>query len=242
MLEGRSTSSLARWIMDGVSANPPAAQSVSDMKARVEEAERAGHPFLLFRDGDGRQQLFAFAPGSVSASVGRRPPADLLLDWDDRVSRVHARFERVEDGWEVVDDGLSRNGTFVNEERLRGRRRLHDGDTVRFGRSTVIFRLPIREHPGTAGAPEAPPVAALSTSQRRVLVALCRPYKSREGFASPATDEQIAEELVVSVSAVGAHLTVLYAKLGIEARSKDEARVRLVERAFAAGLISERDL
>jgi len=227
--------------MDGVSANPPAAQFVSDLKARVEEAERAGQPFLLFTDAHGRQQLFAFAPGSASASVGRAPPADLLLDWDDRVSRLHARFERVEDGWEVVDDG-SRNGTFVNEERLSGRRRLSDGDTVRFGHTTVIFRLSASEQPGMAGAPERSVAASLSTSQRRVLVALSRPYKDRAGSASPATDEQIAEELVLSASAVRPHLRVLYAKLGVEAPSEEEARVRLVERAFAAGLVSERDL
>jgi DNA-binding NarL/FixJ family response regulator len=60
--------------------------------------------------------------------------------------------------------------------------------------------------------------------------------------ASPASDEQIAEELVLSVSAVRAHLRVLYAKLGVEARSEEEARVHLVELAVAAGLISERDL
>jgi DNA-binding NarL/FixJ family response regulator len=113
---------------------------------------------------------------------------------------------------------------------------------VRFGHTTVIFRLPAREQPGTAGAPERSVAATLSTSQRRVLVALSRPCKDRAGSASPATDQQIAEELVVSVSAVRAHLGVLYAKLGVEARSEEEARVRLVELAFAAGLVSDRDL
>jgi pSer/pThr/pTyr-binding forkhead associated (FHA) protein len=177
----------------------------------------------------------------VSASVGRAPPADLLLDWDDRVSRLHARFERVEDGWEVVDEG-SRNGTFVNEERLSGRRRLSDGDTVRFGHTTVIVRLPAREQSGMAGGPDRSVAASLSTSQRRVLAALSRPCMDRARPASPASDEQIAEELVLSVSAVRAHLRVLYAKLGVEARSEQEARVHLVELAVAAGLISERDL
>ena len=36
-----------------------------------------------------------------------------------------------------MDDGLSRNGTFVNGERLSGRRRLTDGDTLRFGGTTA---------------------------------------------------------------------------------------------------------
>jgi pSer/pThr/pTyr-binding forkhead associated (FHA) protein len=228
--------------MGGVSANPPAdAQSVSDLKARA-EAGRAGRPFLLYRDGDGRQQLFFLEPGSASASVGRRPPSDLLLDWDDQVSRLHARFERVEDDWDLVDDGLSSNGTFVNQERLSGRRRLKDGDTLRFGTTTVTFRAPERERLGTADAVERPATMGLSTTQRRVLVALCRPYKGRSGFASPATDQQIAEELVLSVGEVKAHLRVLYAKLGVGELRLDEARVRLVERAFSGGLISERDI
>ena len=73
-------------------------------------------------------------------------------------------------------------------------------------------------------------------------MALCRPYKAGSGFASPATDEQIAEELFLSVGAVRTHLRVLYAKLGVEQLPENETRVRLVERAFSAGLISERDL
>jgi pSer/pThr/pTyr-binding forkhead associated (FHA) protein len=214
---------------------------MSDLKARI-EAERSGRPFLVFKDREDRQQLFVFAPGSASASVGRRPSSDLLLDWDHQVSRLHARFERDEDGWVLVDDGLSSNGTFVNDERLRGRRRLTDGDTLRFGATTVTFRSPERERPGPADAAQTPVAVRLSTTQRRVLVALCRPYKGRTGFASPATDQQIADELFLSVGAVRTHLRVLYAKLGVEELPQNETRVHLVERAFSAGLISERDL
>jgi pSer/pThr/pTyr-binding forkhead associated (FHA) protein len=228
--------------MSFVSANPPAdAQSISDLKARV-EAERAGEPFLRFEGRDGRQRLFFFARDGTHASVGRESSSDLVLDWDDQVSRLHARFERLGDGWEVVDDGLSRNGTFVNGERLRGRRLLNDGDTVRFGMTAVTFRSPKQEQPGAVEAAPSQDAVRLSTTQRRVLAALCRPYKGRGGFASPATDEQIAEELVISVGAVRAHVKVLYAKLDLEELPQHETRVRLVERALTAGLISDRDL
>jgi pSer/pThr/pTyr-binding forkhead associated (FHA) protein len=228
--------------MGGVSANPPAdARAVSDLKARA-ETERAGRSFLLYTDGEGGEQLFFFEPGSADATVGRQPSSDLPLVWDDRVSRLHARFERVKDAWELIDDGLSSNGTFVNEERLSGRRRLKDGDTLRFGTTTVTFRSPEREQLGTAGATATPAMVGLSTTQRRVLVALCRPYKGRSGFAAPATDQQIAEELFLAVGEVRAHLGVLSAKLGVEQLRQGETRVRLVERAFSAGLISERDL
>jgi pSer/pThr/pTyr-binding forkhead associated (FHA) protein len=226
--------------MRRVSAHPPT-RSVSDSKALL-EAKRSGQPFLVFTDGHNRQQLFYFAPGATSSTVGRRQSSDLALDWDDQVSRLHARFERVEEDWAIVDDGFSRNGTFVNDERLSGRRRLHDGDTLRFGATRVTFHSPKRERPGSADAAEMPPPVALSTTQRRVLVALCRPYKSRSGFASPATDEQIAEELFLTVGEVRAHLRVLSAKLGVADVPSGEKRDHLVERAFSAGLISERDL
>jgi len=41
---------------------------------------------------------------------------------------------------------------------------------------------------------------------------------------------------------VKTHLRVLSAKLGIHELPQNETRVRLVEQAFSAGLISERDL
>jgi FHA domain len=226
--------------MGNVPANPPAdARSAGGLDARL-EAERAGRPYLLYTDGDDEQQLFLFVTDSAQATVGRRPPVDLLLDWDDQVSGLHARFERVDDHWELIDDGLSSNGTFVNGERLSARRRLNDGDALRFGATTMTFGSP---GPEPEQAPsEGPEAVSLSTSQRRVLVALCRPYSGRSGFASPAGDQEIADELFLSAGAVRTHLRVLFAKLGVDESPANDARVRLVERAFASGLISERDL
>jgi pSer/pThr/pTyr-binding forkhead associated (FHA) protein len=226
----------------GMSPNSPAWGHPSSEVGVGVEAEQAGRPFLLYTDGDDSQRRFVFEPGSVTASVGRRPPVDLLLDWDDRVSRRHARFERVNAVWEIVDDVPSRNGTFVNEERLSGRRRLNDGDNLRFGTTTVTFHSPQPEPSVGAHSAQTPVPVRLSTTQRRVLVALCRPYQAASGSAQPATDEQIAEELVLSTAAVRTHLSVLCAKLGVEQLPGDERRIRLAERALSAGLISQRDL
>jgi len=227
-------------IMRGVSASEAAgARDVRDSNALV-EAERAGRPFLVFRDRKNRQQLFVFGPDAESVSVGRLPSSDLVIDWDAQVSRLHACFERLGDAWVLVDDGLSSNGTFVNDERVSGRRRLSDGDVVRLGATTVVFRSPTPAERMTADVGEMPGAVELSSTQRRVLEALCRPVKSRA--RGPATDEQIAEELVVSVAEVRGHLRVLYAKLGIDEVPQADARVRLVERVLATGLISTRDL
>jgi pSer/pThr/pTyr-binding forkhead associated (FHA) protein len=217
-----------------------AGNSVSELKART-EAERDGRPFLLYRDGQDDQQLFFL--DAAQASVGRRDSSDIVLDWDEQVSRLHAQFERVDADWTIIDDGLSRNGTFVNGERINGRRRLEDGDSVRFGGTTMIFRSPqLDDQQGTAVASQIPTAVDLSTTQRKVLTALCRPYKDGTAFATPATNQQIADELFLSVDAVKTHLRVLFAKFGIEQLPQNQKRIRLVERAFYAGLITERDL
>ena len=225
-----------------MSANLPAeAQSFSNLTSPV-AGDSAGRAFLLYEDGDETQRRFFFEPGAARATVGRGPSCDLPLDWDDQVSRLHARFELVGSDWELVDDRLSRNGTFVNEERVSGRRRLRDGDSLRFGTTTITFHSPEPEQAITP-APAGPPAAvSLSSTQRRVLVALCPPYKGRSGFASPASDQQIADGLFLSAGEVRVHLRVLRAKLGVAEQPADGTRVQLVEQAFAAGLISELDL
>ena len=51
-------------------------------------------------------------------TIGAAATNDVVISWDLTVSRVHAVMERIgEAGW-VVRDLSSRNGTFVNGERL----------------------------------------------------------------------------------------------------------------------------
>ena len=48
----------------------------------------------------------------------------------------------------VVDDGMSSNGTFVNEEQVSGKRRLRDGDVVRAGATRMTFHERVGGAPG----------------------------------------------------------------------------------------------
>src|SRR6185436_15947784 len=68
--------------------------------------------------------------------VGRRSDLDLHIDVDS-VSRRHARLVRSEEDWWVEDLG-STNGTFVNDDPVE-KRKLEDGDIVRFGEAVVKF-------------------------------------------------------------------------------------------------------
>lgn len=216
----------------------------AELKARL-EAERAGSPFLVFADDGGRQQIVVLDASRGRLVVGRGAGADVRLDWDTDISRVHAELEYLGGVWTIADDGLSRNGTFLNGERLRGRRRLAEHDRLRFGTTSVVFRAPVSARPtttqGTSLGVESEGIA-ISPAQRRVLVALARPYLTEGSFATPATNKQIAEELFLSIDAVKTHLRALTAKFGIQDLPQNRKRAALVELALRNGEISERDV
>jgi pSer/pThr/pTyr-binding forkhead associated (FHA) protein len=224
--------------MDG---GPPQT-SAPELKAQI-EAERRGRPFLVFRDGGGTQRIVAVAAGASALWVGRGESADVRLDWDGEVSALHAQIEVVRDECTLLDDGLSRNGSFVGEQRVDGRRRLRDGDILRFGRTAVLFRRPGEDAPeATVAASEVPAAATVSPGQRRVLLALCRPFKDQSQFATPATNQAIAAELHLSVDAVKTHMRALFEKLGVEDLPQNQKRAALVERALQSGAVSRREL
>jgi len=216
--------------------------SAPELKAQI-EAERGGRPFLVYRDGAGEQRIVIVAEGAATLWVGRGESADLRLDWDEEVSALHAQIEVVRDECTLLDDGLSRNGSFVGEQRVDGRRRLRDGDTLRFGRTTVLFRRPGEGAPeATVAASEVPSAATVSPAQRRVLLALCRPFKDESPYATPATNQAIAAELQLSVDAVKTHMRALFEKLAVEDLPQNRKRAALVERALQSGVISRREL
>jgi hypothetical protein len=206
-------------------------------------AERRGIPFLVLRDGTGAQRIVELPPARDRFLLGRGAECDVALGWDAEVSRLHAELARVGSQWLIVDDGLSSNGTFVAGERVTGRRRLRDGDVLRLGSTAVAFRQPATASIGTTRLSDQREVAASVTpAQRRVLVALCRPFKDQASAATPATNPQIADELHLSVAAVKSHLRVLFHAFDIDTLPQQEKRRKLVALAFATGLVSERDL
>jgi pSer/pThr/pTyr-binding forkhead associated (FHA) protein len=205
-------------------------------------AERAGEPFLVYRDGDGAQRLVPL-PEVAELSVGRDAGCGVCIDWDLRVSGLHAELRRAGRTWLIVDDGLSRNGTFVNEERVVGRRRLSDLDEVRVGGTVLVFRDPVvRPRKSTAAASATDRRPALTPAQHRVLVALCRPYREHDSFSRPATNQEIADELFLTVAAVKTHLRTLFQRFALEDLPHNEKRARLMRMALETGAVSAADL
>jgi hypothetical protein len=74
-----------------------------------------------------------------------------------------------------------------------------------------------------------------------VLVALCRPFKETSGYVTPATNQQIAAELFLSVDAVKTHLRALFAKFWVEQLPQNQKRVRLVELALTGAVTQLRN-
>lgn len=215
--------------------------SAPELQAQL-AAERRGIPFLVYRDGEGVQRVFDLGAAGSRVTLGRTADNGMALAWDPEVSRTHAELERLGDAWIVVDDGLSTNGSYVNGQRLGGRQRLADRDVLRFGATMVVYRHPGESAPSTAIAKRSLERAALSPTQRRVLVALCRPFSNSSSFPSPSTNQQIAQAVFLSVDAVKGHLRILFRKFGVDHLPPQQKRVALASEALRTGEVSFREL
>jgi hypothetical protein len=209
--------------------------------SRVIAAERAGNPFVAFRDAAAELQLLELKGDRVC--IGRDAGNDIVLRWDIEVSRVHALLERLASTWTVLDDDLSRNGTFVNGVRVRGRRRLNDHDVVRVGMTQVLYRDPASEAAETPRVSSRAAVTGVTPGQRRVLVALCRPLLDAVGpGATPPSNPELAESLGVSTEAVRSHLKTLFRIFEIPDLPQNRKRAELARRALASGVVVPHDL
>lgn len=219
----------------------PYPASAGELK-RVIEVERRGTPFVLLRGADEELRTVELDVGRRRLTIGRRPGNDLVLEDDPEVSRAHAELVRLGGDWVIADDGLSRNGTFVNAVRSDGRRRLRDGDLISIGQTTLLFRAMRTTSNGrTVTAQEhARVVESLTPSKRRVLAALCRPFRQQSsGFAVPAANKEIAAELFLTVPAVRTHLRELFRLFELGDLPDSQKRIRLVELAFRWGLAAD---
>jgi len=114
---------------------------------------------MVIVDGGGRREVAL--PDGTTTLVGRGPVGNGIRLEERNVSRRHACFHAAGGAVSVEDLG-SRTGTFVNGERLSGRRRLRAGDRVRIGDFELVLSGSRAEAPappgsGTSGLPPAIP-------------------------------------------------------------------------------------
>jgi FHA domain len=203
-------------------------------------AERSGNAFLVWRANEGQQMLMLLTPDRWRVTIGRDPNTDVPLTWDHSVSRTHAFLERVGRGWTLVDDGLSRNGSFVNGSRVHGRCRLADQDRIAVGDTEIHYRETAALAADSTMVAAHSPQIVLSPMQRKVIIALCRPVHTGIS-AMPATNREIADEVFLTVDAVKAHLRVLFDRYGLSDLPQNEKRARLVATALVSGELDPRE-
>lgn len=204
-------------------------------------AERAGEPFLAHRDLHGDLRIVPL--GAVERiRIGRTADNDVVLAGDSEVSRAHAELRAAGAGWTLHDDGMSRNGTYVNGERVPRQRRLQDRDIVRAGTASILFRFPSTVDDASTAVARSAPTVRLTDAERRVLVGLCRPLLEPGLVSTPASNQAIADALHLSLPGVKSHVRTLFAKLGVDDLPQNRKRAELARRALELGLVSARDL
>jgi DNA-binding CsgD family transcriptional regulator len=171
-------------------------------------------------------------------TIGYSASNDVPLSFDRTVSHVHAVIERVAERWCIRDLG-SRNGTFVNGDRIWGEQPVKPDDEIRIGTVRFVARGDAMDEveEATVGVEAGPD---LTRREREVLLALCRPMVSGDVFREPASIRQIASELVVTAAAVKQHLVRLYDKFGIFER--EGRRARLANEAIRRGAVSTAEI
>ena len=125
------------------------------------------------------------------------------------------------------------NGTVLenNGERVSGRRRLRPGDQLTVGVSTLSVCDGDPTSVAMSTRRVAPPAVRVTPAQRRVLTALCRPLVA--GGLTPASNHEIAEELVITVETVKSTLSALFERFGLEQYARHEKRAVGQHRALA---------
>lgn len=169
-------------------------------------------------------------------TIGKAATNNVALEHDDTVSRLHAVLENLEFAWSLRDLG-SRNGTYINGERITAERVLRSGDEVRVGKSRLMYwevSGKIDEETVAASPQDVPP--RLTPRELDVLMVLCRPLVSDNPFPEPVSVKQMAGELFVSEAAVKQHLQNLYDKFAIP--TEGDRRVRLANEALRRGAVT----
>ena len=110
---------------------------------------------------EGEEQRAEHELARAVVGLGRHPQNDIVLD-DRTLSRFHARIEKRDDGYVVVDLG-AQNGVHLNGDRIDKEALLATGDRIELGRYTAVFHERTRPRSAPRPAP-LPPTAPTPVS------------------------------------------------------------------------------
>ncbi|MCX7016842.1 MAG: SpoIIE family protein phosphatase [Candidatus Sumerlaeota bacterium] len=98
---------------------------------------------LVVSSGPDEGLVYSLVPGVLT--IGRSPDNAIQVV-DKKSSRQHAEL-RVENGAVTLRDLGSKNGTLLNGDKLQGEVRLHSGDKILIGETTLVFERSADEAP-----------------------------------------------------------------------------------------------
>jgi hypothetical protein len=93
------------------------------------------HPAIVVKDGELADNNFILDKDVVT--LGRDDICDIVIP-QRQISRQHVAFKRINKDETIIEDLQSKNGTWVNGNRLQGSMRLGDGDEIHIA---LVVRL-----------------------------------------------------------------------------------------------------
>jgi hypothetical protein len=130
-------------------------------------AIEADKPALIIKLGPQAGRLFTIEADEVV--VGRDAECDLVIN-EREISRQHIRIKHQGEMY-VVEDLESKNGTWVNDEPLKGERALRDNDRITLAKTVILQYVAVgATAPIPTGPQTAKPRLRLDRSARRVFV------------------------------------------------------------------------
>lgn len=151
-VNGERLSSMARLLRDGDQINlskfdmtyeiirieAPAPVTSIPALAATEPLAPAG-PSLIVVDGPDLGQVYPLWGEQITIGRSSREATWEIRLTDRAVSRPHARIERSESGFTLIDLN-SANGTLLNDKPVTGPVPLNDGDVISAGESRLVFQ------------------------------------------------------------------------------------------------------
>jgi transcriptional regulator with GAF, ATPase, and Fis domain len=92
--------------------------------------------YLIIREGSTWTDVVRLVPGE-SVTIGRAPTNTIVIK-DERCSRAHAEVFQAQGEWQLRDLD-SRNGTFLEDQRLQKDYTLQPGEVIQIGDSQLVF-------------------------------------------------------------------------------------------------------
>lgn len=217
---------------------PPVARDTHEINLE-DEVRAEGRPYVRYRDGVLFRAL-SLSPSESPVDIGRIDACPVRIQSDPLVSRRHAQLI-FHAGWWSIEDADSHNGTFIGHRRIAGETILKDSACFKVGATVLSIHLPQSgADQTTPDEPAEPRLLDPNPIQRKILVALMRPWLAGHDFPAAPSDAEIAHNLETEVTSIADAVADMYEQAGLT--SEVDQRSGLIALAMHERTITPDDL